>query len=135
LTVPATSSIDVGVDAVLVEQIDPVGAQASQRVVDAGADRLGAAVGSGRHARGELEAELGRDRDLLPHSLECLAQDLFVVERPVDLRGVEEGDPALDGRADQGDRVLALRDRREALAHAHATEPERRHLQVRSEHA
>ena len=45
----------------------------------------------------ELEAELGRDHDLVADRFERLADELLVGERAVDLRGVEEGDAALDG--------------------------------------
>jgi hypothetical protein len=64
LTVPATSSIGhIGVDAVLIEQVDAVGPQALQRSFDDLADAIGAAVESTRLVL-ELEAELGGDRDL-----------------------------------------------------------------------
>ena len=118
---------DVGVDAVLVEQVDRVGAQPPQRPVDGGADVLGSAV----HAAGlravlvEVEAELGGDDDLVAHRLERLADELLVVERAVDLGGVEERDAAVDGRAHEVDHLRARRPRPEGLAHAHAAEAER----------
>ena len=40
---------------------------------------------------------------------ERLAHQLLVRERAVDLGGVEEGDAALDGRADQRDHLLLVR--------------------------
>ena len=71
---------------------------------------LGAAVeAAGLTARSEVEAELGRDHDLVADGLERLADELFVGERAVDLRGVEEGDAALDGGADQRDHLLLVR--------------------------
>jgi hypothetical protein len=69
----------VGVDAVLVEQVDPVGAQPPQRVVYARADCLRAAVEPGLAAGAEeVEAELGRDHDLLAYGFERLADQLLV---------------------------------------------------------
>jgi hypothetical protein len=43
---------------------------------------------------------------------ECLADEVLVRERPVDLRGVEERDAALDGGADEGDPLVLRRTRR-----------------------
>jgi hypothetical protein len=116
---------DVRIDAVLVEQVDVVGAEPAQRVVDAPSDRHRPAVRPGRRSGRELEAELRGDDNLVAEGLERLADDLLVVERPVDLRGVEERDAAFDRCADQGDRTLPVRDRWEALAHSHTAEPER----------
>lgn len=57
---------DVAVDTVLVEQVDVVGTQPFQRLVDGAADRFGPAVQTPRLPGGQLEAELGRDDDLIP---------------------------------------------------------------------
>ena len=64
---------DIRVHAVLVEQVDPVGAESAQRVVDTRPDRRRLAVGPARLAGRELEAELGRDHDVVAERLECLA--------------------------------------------------------------
>src|SRR5439155_1883863 len=77
--------------------------------------------------------ELGRDRDLVADRLECFADELLVRERPVDLRGVEEADTTIDGRADERDHLLPVGERREAGAHPHAAEPDRRELEALSE--
>jgi hypothetical protein len=106
---------DVRVDAVLVEQVDVVRPEPLQRAVDARADGLGAAVEAVFAAAAEeVEAELGRDHDLVAHRFERLADEFFVRERPVHLRRVEERDPALDGVADQPDPVLLRREWRNA---------------------
>ena len=52
----------------------------------------------------EIEAEFRGDHDLVADGGERFAHQLLVRERTVDLGGVEEGDAALDGRADEGDR-------------------------------
>ena len=116
---------DVGVDPVLVEQVDGVGAQSSQGAVDGGAD----VVGPARDARlgavlVEGEAELGGDDDVVADRLQCLADELLVVERAVDLGGVEEGDAAVDRSAQERDHLVPWGSRAEGLAHAHAAEAE-----------
>ena len=83
----------------------------------------------------QVEAELRRDHDLVADGLERLADELLVRERPVHLRGVEEGDAAVDRGADQRDHLLPVGKRRVALAHPHAAEPDRRDLQAVSERA
>jgi hypothetical protein len=66
-----------------------------------------------------------RDDHLLAQRSEGLAHELLVVERPVDLGGVQEGD-ALHGAAQHLDHLIAVpRVRTEALAHTHAAEPQR----------
>ena len=97
---------DVRVDAVLVEQVDPCPCAAARASRRRRSDRLGAAVEPAALAARELEAELGRDHDPVAHRLERLADELLVRERAVDLRGVEERDAALDGAADERDRLL-----------------------------
>ena len=120
---------DVGVDAVLVEQVDGVGPQATQRAVDGGAD----VVRSARHAGllavlVEGEPELGGDHDLVADRFECLTDQLLVVEGAVDLGGVEEGDAAVHRGTEERDHLVSWRSWAERLAHAHATEAEGRHL-------
>ena len=92
---------DVRVDAVLVEEVDVVGAQPAQRVVGDLPDAFGSAVGAvGRRAVGE--AELGGDHDLVADRFECLADEAFVAALAVGLGGVEERDTAVVGLAEQG---------------------------------
>ena len=95
----------VRIDAVLVEQVDAVGPQPLQRRLDHLPDVLGPAVQARLLPSPlELEAELGRDHHLVADRRQRLAHQLLVGERAVDLGGVEEGDAALDRRADQRDR-------------------------------
>jgi hypothetical protein len=82
----------VRADAVLVQQVDAFHVQPTQRVLDGGPDVCGATVQAGRAAAVEREPELGGDHNVLADRGEGLADELFVGERPVDLRGVEEGD-------------------------------------------
>jgi hypothetical protein len=110
---------------VLVEQVDRLDAQPLQRGVGDLDDVLRAAVQAGLAALGvEPEPELGGDHHLLPERRQCLADRFLVHERAVDLGGVEEGDPPLDGRADHRDAVLAVGGRAEPGTDAHAAEPD-----------
>jgi hypothetical protein len=90
----------------------------------------GAAVETGGAAAVEGEAELGGDDDLIAYGCQGLADEFLVGERTVHLGGVEEGDAAVDGGADQGDAVLAGDGRAVAVAEAHAAEPDRGDLQA-----
>ena len=81
-------------------------------------------------SRIDVEAELGGDHHLAAERRERLADQLLVGERAVDLGGVEEGDAALDGRADQRDPLLPVDRRAVAEAQAHAAEADGRDLQA-----
>ena len=106
--------LDVGVDPVLVEEVDVIGPEALERAVDRAADVLGRAVeladrrhvagGGGVHPPGEL----GRDHVLVAVALDRAPDELLVGQRPVQLRGVEEVDPELERPLDGGDRLALV---------------------------
>jgi hypothetical protein len=54
----------------------------------------------------------------------------FPAARAVHLGGVEEPDAPIDGRPDQGDRLLLVHRRAVPEAHAHAAEPDGRLFQA-----
>ena len=121
----------VGVDAVLVEQIDGVDLEPLERRVDHLLDVLRPTIEAPLLARRiEFKAELGCDHDLLADRGKRFAHELFVPERAVGLGGVEEGDAAVDGRSNQRDHLLLVGGRPVAEAHAHAAEADGRDLQV-----
>ncbi|GAA1728738.1 hypothetical protein GCM10009809_25410 [Isoptericola hypogeus] len=125
----------VGVDAVLVEQVDPVGAQSPQRRVRDASDLLGPAVEAALPAL-DVEAELRGDDDLVADGLERLAHELLVDVRAVDLGGVDEGHTAVDRPAQDGDHVVTVAGvRAVGLGHAHGPEADRRDLEPLSEGA
>ena len=95
----------VGVDAVLVVEVDVVGAEASQRALDGCTDVGGAAVGAeGVPVAVVLhEAELGGDLHLVAAALDGASDELLAVEGPVDLGGVDVGDAELEGAVDGAD--------------------------------
>ena len=121
------------VDAVLIKEVDRVDPEPLERGLRDLLDVLRPAV-EGRPSRTALrigsEPELRRDDDASLEGFECLAHELFVRERPIDLGGVEERDAAFDGRPDQGNHLPLVGSRTEAEAHAHAAEPEGRDLEV-----
>jgi len=94
----------VGVDAVLVVQVDVVGAEPTQRTLDRGADVRGAAVEDTGAASGVGDhAKLGRHHDLVATASDGPAEEFLVGVRPVDLGGVEEGDAQLQCPVDGAD--------------------------------
>src|SRR5215471_10143581 len=78
----------------------------------------------------EGEPELGGDDNLVAQGGERLADEFLVDIRAVDLGGVEERDTQVDRGSQQADHLAAVaRVGAEALAHAHAAEPESGNLE------
>jgi hypothetical protein len=89
----------VGVDPVLVIQVDAVGAEPLEGALDGGADVRRAAVEhSGASARMRDEAELRRHHDLLAAVFEGAADEFLVRVGAVDLGGVDIGDTQVERR-------------------------------------
>ncbi len=120
----------VGVHAVLVEEIDPVGPQALQAGVGDLADRVGGAVETRGLTVLEAEAELGGDDHLIADRLEGFTHPLLVREGPVDLRSVEEGDAHFVGGADHRHGLGPLDAFAVAEVEAHAAVAERGDFQA-----
>ena len=114
----------VGVDAVLVEEVDPIGLEPLQRRLRHLTNVRRPAVQPSLLAVVELEAELGGDHDLVAHWTKRLADQLFVRERSVGFGRVEERDAALEGRADDGNALGMARRLTVAEADPHAAEPD-----------
>ena len=121
------------VHAVQVVEVDVVGAEALQRALDGAPDVLARPVGDplrrvlGR--RGEADAELRGQHDLVAPAGERLAEQLLVRVRPVQLGRVEERAAELQRAVDRGDRLALVRGAVEG-GHAHAAEADGRDLQV-----
>ena len=124
----------LGVDPVLVEQVDEVGPQPTQRPVERLANVLRPTVQLSV-ALIQREAELGRDDDLVAARRESLADHFFVVVRPVDLRGVEEGHAVVDGFAQEVDHGPPVGRGAERLADPHAAQADCRDLEVAAKSA
>lgn len=96
----------VRVDAVLVVEVDVVGAEPQERAFDRGLHVAGAAVDdAGAVAGVGDETELRRHDDVVAAALDGLADDFLAVEGAVDLGGVDVGDPDVQGPVDGADRL------------------------------
>ena len=94
----------VGIDAVLVEQVNGIRLQTLQRAFDDLLYVLGATIGCcplAIVAGIGLESELGSNHDIFAEGSESFAHDLFIDERAIHFGSVEEGDTALLRRSDR----------------------------------
>ena len=73
-----------------------------QRAVDRGADVVGVAARDRVVARTPPPPELGRDHDLVAAAGERAAEELLALAVAVALGGVEQGDPGVERRVDDG---------------------------------
>ena len=125
----------VGVDAVLVVEVDVVDAEPLQRAVAGLADVLGAAVDGalGRVVGVAHDAELGGDDRLVAAPGQRLADEHLVGVRPVHVGRVEEVDPELERPVDGGGRLVVV-GRTVEVGHPHAAQAlARDHESLRSE--
>ncbi len=119
----------VRVHPVQVVQVDDVGAEVAQRPVGGAPDVGGGAVAAvhGAVVVG-LRGRLGGQDDLVAAVAEGAGDQLLVLERPVRLCRVDEGDAGVDG-VPQGRDGLPLVGAAVEGAHAHRAEAERGHGQ------
>ncbi len=118
---------DLGVHAVLVVEVDRVGAEPLQARLAGGPYVRRAAVHEVPTAvRASDLPELGGDDDVLPASGKGPSEQLLVVPPPVHVGGVEERHAQIEGSVNHRDRrgVVALS---VGAGHRHAAEPERGH--------
>ena len=89
----------VGVNAMLVEQVDDVGVEALQRGFGDLLDVFGLAVeaAAALPVGLDIKTELGGDHDPVAERRESFADEFFVDEWAIDFGGVEEGDATFDG--------------------------------------
>ncbi len=121
------------VHAVLVVEVDPVGAQALERSLDGAAHVLGRAIAHSRPlavlVAHRAHAELRRDHVRVAITGDRLADELLVFERPVHLGGVEEVDAELQCPLDRRHAFVLVRAAVEGR-HPHAAETDLRYLQA-----
>ena len=99
--------VGVGVRPVDLVEVDVVGLQAAQRVLDLGHDPapgVAPLVGVIAHRA----CTLGRQDDVVAASLERLAHDLFGLAAGVRVGGVDEVDPGVQRLVDDADRVVVV---------------------------
>ena len=95
----------VGVDPVLIVEVDGLDLEALQARLAAAADVVGPAVDPEEAPVGTAHvAELGRQHDLVAPAREGPAHELLVPADAVHVGGIEEGDAEFDGAMDGRDR-------------------------------
>src|SRR5579859_1537946 len=118
----------------LIEQIDGVDLEPSQRAFDGLFDVLWPTIQASRmriFPGVNLEPELGRDHHLIPHGSESLAHELFIHERTVDFCGIEESDAAFDRSPKKRNHLLPGPGHRAVTrTQPHATQPQRRDFKI-----
>ena len=97
-----------GLGAVDLVEVDPVGPQPAQRVLDLLDDpaaRVAELVGVLAHRA----VDLGREHDVVaPAAGERLADDLLGLAARIDVGGVDEVDPGIERAVDDPDRLLVV---------------------------
>jgi hypothetical protein len=100
--------LDVGsrLGAVDLVEVDPVGAEPAQRVVDLADDPAARIAAPVRDLLAHREVHLGREDDVVaPPAGERLGHDDLRLALRVDVRGVDEVDPRVERAVDDPDRV------------------------------
>ena len=100
-------NVGFGVRSVDLVEVDPVGAEPLEGVLDLGDDpaaRAAALVGIVAHRH----EELGGEHDVVATALQCLADDLLRLAGGVDVGGIDEVDPGIQRGVDDPDRVVVV---------------------------
>ena len=119
----------LGIDAVLVVEVDMVGTQPFQRAFDRPANLFRTTAERLPPLRVDPNAEFSGYDHLVANRRECLADQLLIGKRPVTLRRIEKGNTLFVSPADQGDHLVSVCRRTVAVAHTHATQSDGGHLQ------
>ena len=116
----------------LVVQIDPVGSEPPQRTLNGGADIGGAAVPIPWALAGvRNEPEFGGQYHVVAAVLECPADEFLVDVGAVDLGGVDEVHPEVEGAVDGADGFVVVgAGSGVAVRHAHCAKADARYCQV-----
>ncbi len=117
------------IDPVLVVEVDVVDPEPAQRRLARLAYVRGVAADQGRLAEPVGEAELGGQHDLVAASGDGPSDQFLVVPGAVEVGGVQEGHPEVEGMVQGRDRLGVVRGA-VAVAHAHAPQALRRDRQV-----
>ena len=108
---------DFRIDAVLVIEVDAIGAEAHERLLNHSPDVLGPAV----ETTGlNVETELRRDANAIAKRGECFPDELFACVRPVNFGGIEKRDALFVGSANHMDALGSVGRRSVVGADAHA---------------
>src|SRR5579871_4005932 len=119
----------LGVDAVLVEQIDPIGPEALEGSDGDLTDVLRATVQSFADAS-VRETEFRRDHHLIANRCQRLSEQFLIDEGAIRFGSVEESHAPLDRATDQCNTLRLVDRRTEAIAQPHAAQTDRRDFQI-----
>ena len=99
--------VDRRVVAMDLVEVDPVGAEPAQAVVDLGDDPP-AAVAPPVGLLAHRHVDLGGEHDVVAPAGDGLADDLFGLSVRVDVRGVDEVDAGVEGSANDADGLFVV---------------------------
>ena len=119
----------IGVNAMLVEQIDDINFKAFERTFDRLPDMHWLAV---KHlfAVFNLNAEFGGNDHLSLKWCKSFTHQFFVGKRTVHFGSIKEADATIHSGANQGDHLLFIRSWTITIAHPHTPEPQGRDFQI-----
>jgi hypothetical protein len=122
----------VRIHSMLIEQIDDIYLETFERAFGHLLDVLGPTIEAAAllPVRIDVETELRGDHHSVADGSQCFANERFVRERTINLRGIEKGNAALHSGANQRDHLLRIGGRTVTKAHPHATQTERGDFQV-----
>ena len=127
----------IGVDTVLVEQVDAVDAEAFQAALDRSLCIGSRTVDTNNLVTVETEAEFGSDHQPIALALDRFADQFFILEWAVNLRSIEKGDAKVDGAVDRLDRFIGIGSLTiqdvAAFDHRHAADTDGGNLQAMTE--
>src|ERR1700761_6136101 len=83
----------LGIHPMLIKEVDAIGLQAPQRLLDYFADVVGAAISSLSLSIGDAKPELGRNHRLLALPLKRASEKLFIHKRAIDLSRIKKIEP------------------------------------------
>src|ERR1700730_13549943 len=113
----------VGINTMLVEQIDNIGPESFERSFSDFFDVLWPAIETDLLTFGtKLETELGSDHHFLTERSKRFAHEFFIRERTVHFGSIEERDASFDGCSNQRDHLLLFFRRTVAKTHSHTAE-------------
>ena len=116
----------IGVDPMLVVEIDCIDPEPFQRTFTGPADIFRRAVDAAKAVLVKGKAEFGRNHEAVAFAGNGPAQKLFIAVRAVNFSGIEKGDAQFNRAIDRGDGFRFVGHAIHALAdtgHRHATQP------------
>jgi len=120
----------VGINAVLIEEVNVIRPEALERSLGNGLDLLRLAVQADDLAALNLETKLARDQNLMTHWCQGFADQFFIGMRSIGFSRIKERDAAVHTGANCVDAILLAGCRAQAKAQPHAAHTEGRYFQL-----